>query len=55
MTSTERKRREREKRRADGQVRIEAWIPAAAREAVEAAIQEACAAYLRGIKPMGEK
>lgn len=55
MTATERKRRERERRRAEGQVRIEAWIPAEAREAVETAIQEACAAYMRGLKPMGEK
>ena len=55
MTAAERKRREREKRRAEGQVRIEAWIPAPAREAVEAAIQETVAAYMRGIKPMGSE
>jgi len=45
MTDAERKRREREKRRASGQIRIEAWIPAAARDAVLAAIAATVVAH----------
>jgi hypothetical protein len=38
MTDATRKQRERDKRRAAGMVRIEVWVPAAARAAVRAAI-----------------
>jgi hypothetical protein len=40
MTDATRKQRERDKRRAAGMVRIEAWVPEHAKAAVLAAIEE---------------
>ena len=41
MTDATRKQRERDKRRAAGQIRIDVWVPAHAEAAVRAAIDAA--------------